>query len=38
MLYQWVYQLPVKIIGFRGFWLNTISYGDIPSVVVICDL
>ena len=28
----------VNIIGFRSFWLNTISYGDNPKVVVICEL
>ena len=26
------------IIGFRGFRLKTISYGDSPGVVVICEL
>ena len=30
--------LLVNIIGLRGFWLKTISYGDIPKVVVICEL
>ena len=25
------------LIGFRGFWLNTILYDDIPNVVVICE-
>ena len=24
--------------GLCGFWLNNISYGGIPSVVVICEL
>ena len=28
----------MNIIGFLGFWLKTISYGDIPIVVVICEL
>ena len=27
-----------NIIGLRGFWLKTISYGDIPKVVLICEL
>ena len=25
-------------IGFRGFWLKTISLGDSPKVVVTCEL
>ena len=28
----------VNIIGFLGFRLKTFSYGDIPKVVVICEL
>ena len=28
----------VNIIGLRGFWLNTISCGDIPNFVVIWEL
>ena len=28
----------MNIIGFIGFWLKTISYGDIPKVIVICEL
>ena len=28
----------VNIIVFLGFWLKTISCGDIPKVVVICEL
>ena len=28
----------MNIIGFRGFCLKTISYGDIPKNVVICEL
>ena len=31
-------RIAVNIIGLRGFWLKTISYGDIPKVVVICEL
>ena len=27
-----------NIIGLRGFWMITISHGDIPNVVVICEL
>ena len=31
-------EFAVNIIGLRGFWLKTISYGEIPKVVVICEL
>ena len=36
MHFLWAFA--VKIIGLSGFWLNTISYVDIPSVFVICEL
>ena len=32
------YAFAVNIFGLSGFWLNTISYGDIPNVVVIWEL
>ena len=28
----------VNIIDFLDFWLKTISHGDIPKIVVICEL
>ena len=28
----------MNIIGLRGFSLKTISFGDIPRIVVICEL
>ena len=31
-------EFAVNIIGFRCFWLKTISYCDSAKVVFICDL
>ena len=32
-LVRFLWEFAVNIIGLRGFWLKTISYGDIPKVV-----